>query len=366
MIPLTVPAIGSDEAAAVERVLKSGMLVQGREVAAFEALLAAYTRRKHAIAVANGTAALELALRALGVSAGDEVLCPALTWPSPAHAVRMVGAVPVLVDVDPHEWNGTEHTFALAKTERTRAAIVIEQFGNPARHGAIARALAGVPVIVDAACSLGSHYEGAPCGSHGVIACMSFHPRKVITTGEGGVCLTNDDALADALRSLRNHGQREPGVFDRASGNYRMTELQAAIGSVQMGKLDRVCEARRTLARMYEELLPELPFQRAPQGGLANRQTLGVLVGEQNAGSALRDQIISKLAQAGVQAGRLSYALSTLPQFAAEATHANAAGRSLAHSIDIAARGLALPLFPDMTGVQVERVVSALRSALAG
>lgn len=364
MIPLTVPALGNDEVQAVERVLRSGMLVQGKEVQAFEAALCAYTGRKHAVAVVNGTAALELALSALGITAGDEVLCPALTWPSPAHAVRTVGGVPVLVDVDAAEWNATEHTLAAARGPRTRAAIVIEQFGNPARHQPIAAALEGVPLIVDAACSLGSTYRGAPCGSHGIIACMSFHPRKVITTGEGGVCLTDDDALARELRTLRNHGQVEPTRFVRASGNYRLTELGGAMGVEQMKKLDALVVERQRLSLRYEAALGALATQRAPEGGVANRQTFAVLVGEPGKGPEQRDRTIARLAEHGVQAGRLSYALHVLPQFAAEAAAARAAGRGLAQALDIAERGMALPLYPGMNDAQLDDVVQALRAEL--
>jgi perosamine synthetase len=359
MIPLTVPALGNDEIAAVERVLRSGMLVQGKEVQAFEAALCAFTGRKHAVAVANGTAALELALSALGITAGDEVLCPALTWPSPAHAVRALGGVPVLVDVDGAEWNATERDFAAGRTKNTRAAIVIEQFGNPARHDAIAAALGDVPLVVDAACSLGSSYRGVPCGQHGIIACMSFHPRKVITTAEGGVCLTDDDALARELRTLRNHGQVEPARFARASGNYRLTELGGALGVVQMQKLEQLCAERRRLAQRYEAALQGMSWQRAPDGGVANRQTFALLVSR-------RDEVIGKLAEHGVQAGRLSYALHTLPQFAREAAAAQAAGRSLDNALDIAERGLALPLYPGMSEAQQDQVVRALRAELGG
>lgn len=364
MIPLTVPALGPEEQAACERVLRSGMLVQGREVAAFEAALCALLGRAHAVAVSNGTTALELALRALGVGPGDEVLCPDLTWPSPAHAIRMVGATPVLVDVDAAEWNATAEQFAGARTSRTRAAIVIEQFGNPGRHDAIAQALGDLPCIVDAACSLGSSYRGVPCGRHGVIACTSFHPRKVLTTGEGGACFTDDAVLAERLRVLRNHGQREPGHFVCASGNARMTELAAAIGQVQLAKLERICEARRRLAAQLMAELPELTFQQPPQGGFVNHQTLGVLVGEPGQGSAARDRMIAALAEASVQAGKLSYALHTLPQFQDEARAAEALGRTLTTSADIAARGLCLPLFPGMGDDQLAQVIAAVKRAM--
>jgi perosamine synthetase len=364
MIPLTVPALGAEELAACQRVLTSGMLVQGKEVLAFETALAQSTGRAHAVAVVNGTAALELALRALELGPGDEVLCPALTWPSPAHAVRSVGATPVLVDVDPDEWNATEQHFALARSPRTKAAIVIEQFGNPARHDRIAQALPGLPLLVDAACSLGSRYLGAPCGSHGVIACTSFHPRKVLTTGEGGACFTDDSALAHKLRVLRNHGQREPGRFECAAGNERMTELAAAIGQVQLGKLEAFCAARRDLTASMLSALPQLSVQRAPVGGLENRQTLGVLVGAVGEGSSERDRVIAALAARGVQAGKLSYALHELPQFQAEAEAAREARRFLSVASDLAARGLCLPLFPGMSENQRDHVIASVASVI--
>jgi len=361
MIPLTVPALGAEEIAAAERVLRSGMLVQGKEVLAFEAGLARSTQRAHAVAVSNGTAALELALHALCIGPGDEVLCPALTWPSPAHAIRSVGATPVLVDVDPREWNATEHTFAAGLTPRTKAAIVIEQFGNPARHAAIQAVLGSIPIIVDAACSLGSRYRHAPCGSHGLLSCTSLHPRKVLTTGEGGAIFTDDDALDARLRALRNHGQAEPGRFVFAAGNERMTELQGAIGVVQLSKLDALCDARRDLFARYRKALPNLTVQEPPEQGQQNAQTFGILVGPAGGGSSTRDRVVAELNARGVQAGKLSYALHTLPQFEAEAEAARRVGRSLEHAADIAARGLCAPLFPGMSEAQHAQVVEALR-----
>jgi perosamine synthetase len=364
MIPLTVPALGAEEIEATQRVLSSGMLVQGSEVLAFEAALAACTARRHAIAVGSGTAALELALRALDVGPGDEVLCPALTWPSPAHAVLAVGAELVLVDVDAHEWNATAESFARARTPRTRAAIVIDQFGNPARHGPIARALSGLSIVVDAACSLGSRYGDEPCGRHGVIACTSFHPRKVLTTGEGGACLTDDPALDARLRALRNHGQSAPGVFVCASGNHRLTELSAAIGKAQLAKLDALVSARQRLAARMRASLPMCTFQRAPEAGVANGQTLGLVVGPPHEGSRMRDRVIARLCDDGVGAGLLSYALATLLPLAQATERARERGELLAVSRDVAARGLALPLFPSMTDAQCEQVVTAVMRAL--
>lgn len=359
MIPLTVPELSDEEIAASERVLRSGMLVQGKEVQAFEQALAGYLGREQAVAVVNGTAALELALRALGICRGDEVVCPALTWPSPAHAIKGLGARVVLADVDPREWNLTAATLRPVLGPRTRAVIVVEQFGNPARHDELA-ALLQVPLIVDSACSLGSRYQDQPCGKHGIISCTSFHPRKVITTGEGGACFTDDAGLADKLRMLRNHGQIEAGRFGCASGNYRLTEQAAAIGSAQVRKLDQICDKRRAHARQIMEALPQLQFQQPPEGGLDNRQTLGILLGEPGQGSAARDAAIVGLGQRGVQAGRLSYALHELPQFADEAEAARRVGHVLDTSSDIAARGLCVPLFPRMSDEQRSTVIRAL------
>jgi dTDP-4-amino-4,6-dideoxygalactose transaminase len=256
----------------------------------------------------------------------------------------------------------TPETLAPALAARTKAVIAIEQFGNPARHAALREACGSVPLIVDAACSLGSSYQGVPCGAHGVIACTSFHPRKVITTGEGGACLTDDAVLAAQLRALRNHGQAEPGRFSCASGNYRMTELSAAIGSAQLPKLRAMCAGRRARAQQIMDALPWLSFQRAPLGGVDNRQTMGVLVGERGRGAAERERVIAGLVAGGVAAGRLSFALQTLPQFELEARAAQEAGRSLANALDIAERGLCVPLFPSMSEAQVAAVIEALRS----
>lgn len=376
MIRLTRPWLGPEEEGAVADVLRSGMLVQGARVADFEHAVRAFTGRQHAVAVSNGTTALMLALEAVGVGPGARVLVPNLTWPSPAHAVLDLGATPVLVDVDLREWNAgpEELSGALITHGPIAAAIAIDQLGNPARANEIASALeraAGkpVPLIVDAACSLGSTLDGAPCGSFGVIACTSFHPRKVITTGEGGMCLTDDDALAERLRELRNHGQgapggvTTPGKFARASGNHRMTELAAAMGVEQMKKLDEIVRSRRELAARYAAALEPLglSLQQEPPGGVTNRQTLGVLMPEPCT-AAQRDDLIVALEARGVQAGPLSYALNKLPHLSElPSAQTTLFGQSEA----IVRRGVALPLFPGMTRGEQKSVVEAVTAVMA-
>lgn len=344
-------------------VLRSGMLVQGERVGELEALLAQRCQRTHAVAVSNGTAALYLALQALGVGPGDEVLCPNLTWPSPAHAIANLGADPVLVDVDLREWNVLPAALVAARTPRTKAIVAIDQFGNPARAAEIAKALPDVPLVIDAACSLGSDMVSGPCGSAGIVACLSFHPRKVITTGEGGMCLTNDAALADRLRLLRNHGQTAPGVFAAPSGNYRLTEMAAAMGIVQARKLDQLIAQRRALAERYIAALPALAFQQPPPGSASNYQTMGVLLPEAR-GGAQRDALIAKLRERGVEAGRLSYALHRLPHLKTWGDAALTRGRAFPASEAIADRGMAIPLYPGMAQSDQDVVIAALRAEL--
>ncbi|MET0388610.1 MAG: DegT/DnrJ/EryC1/StrS family aminotransferase [Polyangiales bacterium] len=360
MIPLSRSLLGSEELCAIARVLESGRLVQGERVAELEQVIAARVGRSHAVAVSNGTSALQLALRVLGVGPGDDVLVPDLTWPSPGHAVLELGARPVLVDVDPDDWNVSAEALLAARTTRTRAAIVIDQFGCPAASARIARVLRDLPIVVDAACSLGSHDGERACGARGTIATLSFHPRKVVTTGEGGMCLTDDDTLAGRLRELRNHGQVTPGVFGSASGNYRLSELAAALGLAQLQRLDTMLEQRRRLASRYDRELGVLRAQRLPEAARGNHQTYGVLLPEPYS----REVVIASLRERGIEAGKLSYALHQLPQFAAAAADAVAAGRSFPHATQIAERGLALPLFPGLRDAEQTHVIESVRAVV--
>ncbi len=358
MIRLSRPFMGNEERVAVERVLESGMFIQGEQVARFEELLAERTRRFHGVAVSSGTAALSLALAALGIGEGDEVLCPALTWPSPAHCIALAGATPVLVDVDALEWNAGPVELSSAHGPRVRAAIVIDQFGFPARFEAISEALPGLPLIVDAACSLGSAIAHGAAGSFGAIACMSFHPRKVITTGEGGICLTDDPELASRLRSLRNHGQSAPMRFSEPGGNYRLTEMQAAIGIEQMKRLDVMISARRTIAARYREELLELTFQMPAPRAEPNYQTMGALLPPSYRPD--RDTFLARVREQGVECGLLSYALHRLPSM----RDARRAG-DLDHTSAIVDRGFALPIHPGLTEDEQRRVIEVVRGELA-
>lgn len=355
MIRLAKPWIGEAEQRAVAAVLESGQLVQGALVERFELAVAALVGRKHAVAVSSGTAALQLALKVLQVGPGDEVLCPALSWPSPAHVARAAGAKVRFLDIDPAEWNSPPSAFRETRGDATKVAIVIDQFGNPARAKEIVQALGSLPIVEDAACALGSRFPESPCGKLGVISCMSFHPRKILTTGEGGICLTDDNRIADQLRMLRNHGQLR-GEFVVASGNYRMTEMAAALGLAQLNRLDDIVGRRRELAALYREALPpELEVQQTPEGAESNYQTFGVILPL----GVDRSAAIAAMRERGVEAGLLSFAIHKLGSFAG-----NDATLPIAEKV--ASRGIALPLYPQMRNAEVEQVVTVVKGVLVG
>jgi perosamine synthetase len=265
----------------------------------------------------------------------------------------MAGAKVQFVDVDPDEWNSTAEALRAARAGNTRAAIVIDQFGNPARAPEIRQALGALPIIEDAACALGSQFPSGPCGTLGVVSCLSFHPRKVLTTGEGGMCLTDDEDIAEKLRMLRNHGQMRD-EFVVAAGNFRMTEIAAALGLAQISRLDWIVARRRELAALYRDGLGDgLAFQRTPAGAQSNYQTLGVILPQGHDRNSVRERLSAR----GIEAGLLSFAIHKLGSFAGSDV-------SLPIAEHLAARGIALPLYPQMRDAEVQEVVASLRGLL--
>lgn len=275
MIRLAIPSIEQDDLDAVRDALASGFLVQGQRVAAFEKVVADYVGAQYAVAVSNCTAALHLALLALDVRPGDIVIVTTYSWVATANVIELCGAQPVFVDIRPDTFNMDSERLAetlqslMANTEtarRVKAVLPVHTFGQMADMPAIIEIADryGLPVIEDAACALGAKWDGRQAGTWGMMGCFSFHPRKAITTGEGGIIITNDPNLARTVRALRNHGQ-DPDApapdFIRPGFNYRMTEFQAALGLTQMTKLDRIIAARRRLAARYDQLLTNSPLQ---------------------------------------------------------------------------------------------------------
>ena len=277
-VPIALPATGEEEWQAVRAPLASGWLTQGPKVAEFERAFAALHGVPHALATSSCTTALHLALAALGIGPGDEVIVPSFTWVASANAVLYCGARPVLCDVDRATFNIDVESVAARLSPRTRAVIAVHLFGLCADIDALRRMLPqGVAIVEDAACASGAEYRGVRAGGLGEVGCFSFHPRKSITTGEGGMLTTRDRALAERADRMRNHGaavseeQRHHGpqpyllaAFDDLGFNYRMTDIQAAIGLVQLGKLDPFVDERDRGARFYREALGELGWLRLP------------------------------------------------------------------------------------------------------
>lgn len=355
MIPLSRNSLGPLEEQAVIEVIRSGFLVQGLHVSAFEEALRRRLGVKHAVACSSGTAALHLALWAMGIGPGDEVVVPALTFPAPANVTAALGATPVFADIEPDTWNVSPQSVAAVMSARTRAVIVVDQFGVPADVRGIA-GVADCPVVEDAACALGSTLAGVACGALGPVATLSFHPRKVVTTGEGGMVLCGEAAMVEKLVARRNHGMSTQPPYAVAGLNYRMMEVAAAMGRVQLDRLDGFLEVRRTLAGVYDRLVP-LTKQAVPEGATVNHQTYGVLLPE---GTTVedRDRIVATLRRSDVEAQILSFANHLLPAFAAS-------GQKAPVAETIARRGIALPMHPAMSVEDAEQVAKVLAGILA-
>lgn len=360
MIRLAAPVLGAEEIEAVAGVLRSGRLVQGPRVEEFEAAVGDRLGARHAVAVSSGTAALHLCVLALGLGPGDEVVVPDYTFPATANVVERAGARARLVDVEAEGFGLDPALAGAAVTRRTRALMPVHQFGLAADMGPLLQLARdrGLPVIEDAACALGASWRGQPCGRLGDLACFSFHPRKVITTGEGGMVVTDDDGLATAVRSLRNHGMSSgPGGprFERAGLNYRMTEMQAAIGCVQLRGLDVRLERRAERAAEYGELLAGVEGLTLPTS-LPDRDHSWQSYLVQLPHGADRDAVAASLREAGVETSVGAHALSAHPAYA------NRGAAPVSRSLY--ARGLCLPLHDGMTPSDTRTVAEALGRAL--
>jgi dTDP-4-amino-4,6-dideoxygalactose transaminase len=321
-------------------VIESGMLTMGERVPEFEAELARACETRHAVAVSSGTAALHLAVLALGLEPGDEVIVPAYTFPATANVVALSGLKPVLVDVDPVTMN-----LDPAKIEvgpRTRAILAVHLFGRPARL----EELPDLPLIEDAAGALGARRGGRACGSLGVAGCLSFHPRKIVTTGEGGAVTTDDDHIAEAARELRHHGWRgddmpAPGL------NYRLADLLCAIGTTQLRRLGGLLAARTRIAAAYSERLRDLPvvLPEADEGDVHGWQAYVLQVER-------RDEVLAALRAEGIEAQIGTYALPLLGAYRDQGFFAGAE-----HAYEHA---LALPFHTRLTESELDRVAEAL------
>jgi len=358
-IRLSKPYMGdkADLMALIEEVLDSGFLVQGKYVARFEQEVAAYLGVKHAIAVSSGTAALHVSLIALGIDSGDEVIVPAYTFPATANVVELIGAKPVFVDVDLGTHNIQVERIEEAITPNTKAIIPVHLFGNPADMGPIVETADahGLKVIEDAAGALGSEYRGRKCGTIGTLGCFSFHPRKIIATGEGGMVVTDDDSMAEAVSSLRNHGMRADGRLKRdfvAAGlNYRMNELEAVLGLNQMQDIERIIDDRQKLAELYMDLLgdiQEIHFQATSADSKTAWQAFVIRFSDRN-----NIPILEYLHKAGIEASVGAYALHLLTFYRAKYGFPPP---EYSNAEELFLRGIALPFYNGITEQQVQEV----------
>lgn len=331
IIQISQPMMGQEEWEALKEPIFSGWLTQGPKVAELQKLFADRHQVKHALAVSNCTTALHLALLAVGVKPGDEVIVPAFTWVSTANAVIYCNAIPVFVDVDPVTFNIDIKKIKEKVTSKTKAIIPVHLFGLCADIDAIKAEYPNLKIVEDAACAAGAGYKDQPAGSLGDIGCFSLHPRKSVTTGEGGMLTTNNEEVANYMDMLRNHGasiseeQRHKGPkpyilpeFNLSGFNYRMTDLQGAVGVVQIKKLDKFIDERQKWANFYSNELGNIPWLRTPQvaKGYKHGWQSYVLFIDETKSPMKRNDIMEYLQQNGISTRPGTHAVHMLGYYA--------------------------------------------------
>jgi perosamine synthetase len=330
-IPIGLPNMGIEEWEATKESIMSGWITQGPKVREFEKIFAERHKVKHAFAVSNCTTALHLALVACGVGVGDEVIVPAFTWVSTANAVKYCGATPIFIDIDINTFNIDVTQIKDKITAKTKAIIPVHLFGLCADIDYIKSNFPDLKIVEDGACAAGAALHGKPAGGLGHIGCFSFHPRKSVTTGEGGMVTTNDDDLATHMDRLRNHGasiseeQRHHGpkpyilsAFEMVGYNYRMTDIQGAIGIVQLKKLDLFIDERQQWAEYYMENLKTIPWLKmpiVPKGYKHGWQSFVTFVDEAKA-PMKRNDIMEILQQQGISTRPGTHAVHMLDVYA--------------------------------------------------
>jgi dTDP-4-amino-4,6-dideoxygalactose transaminase len=373
-VPITRPLFGEDEERALVSVLRSGWIVQGPKVAEFERLVASYVGAQEAIATSSCTTALHLALVLGGIGRGDEVIVPSFSFIATANAVCYTGATPVFVDIDPQTYNLDPERVGAAITPRTKAIMPVHQIGLAAdmdRLNAVAHHR-GLAVIEDAAPALGATYKGKRVGGLGNVTCLSFHPRKVITAGEGGMILTDDPAFADRARILRTHGmslsdlQRHQATsvtieaYHDLGYNYRLSDLHAAVGIAQMNKLEVMLKRRQAIAARYDRALAELdclqlPFSSADQP----HSYQSYLIQVRPHAPKTREQVMQQMFEAGIATRRGVMAIHLEPYYRQRFPQV-----TLPITEAAAQSTLLLPIYTTMTDREQDYVIDHLRSIL--
>jgi len=372
-IDISRPDTGEEEWQALREPLLTGWLTQGSKVEAFERAFAQRHGVTYALATTSCTTALHVIMTALGIGPGDEVIVPAFTWVSTANVVLYCGAMPVFVDVDRTTFNIDVAQIPKKLSKRTRAILPVHLFGLCADIDAIAEAAPGISIIEDAACASGSSYKGRSAGSLGVAAAFSFHPRKSITTGEGGLVTTNDKELAEKVKSLRNHGtsvseeERHHGPqpyilpdFNLLGFNYRMTDLQGALGMVQLSKLNRYTEERQRWAGYYAQELAGISWLNTPSfpEGYRHGWQAYVCYIDESKSPVSRNKLMEMLHKKGVQTRPGTHAVHMLG-FYKERFGTRPDDFPVARDCD--RYSMAIPLHNRMTAEDYDYVVKAIK-----
>ena len=355
-IRLASPDIGDEEIEAITRVLRTPILTNGAETQAFEREFSTYHEAAEGVAFANGTVALVALYAALGIGPGDEVIVPSLTFISSATSILYGGATPVFADVDPDTFNISPSDVARRLGPRTRAIVAVHYGGQAADLDELASlaADAGVHLIEDAAEAHGARYQGRPVGTWGVAGMFSFTPTKNITTGEGGMITTNDGALAARLRLLRNHGQTAPYEHAILGCNWRITEMQAAMGRTQVGKLDAILARKRTVASRLTSSLSDVegvtpPVVRADRDHVYMLYTIKLAAG--------RDEVAARMGAGGIETRVYFPPAHRQPVFAGVEA-------DLPVTDELAGRMLSLPAHSKLTEAEISDIASALVAAV--
>lgn len=371
-IPIAKPYFGEEEEDVVVEVIRSGWVSQGPKVKEFEERFAEYVGARYAVAMSSCTTALHAALAVSGIGPGDEVIVPSLSFIATANSVVHAGATPVFADIDPETCNVTDETIKKAITEKTRAVMPVHQMGLPVDLEPITDLCKrrNLLIIEDAACAIGSQYKGRPIGGHGNIACFSFHPRKIITTGEGGMVTTNDLSVAEKLRRFRHHGMSVSDIerhrartviienYPAIGYNYRMTDMQAAIGIEQLKKLPYIIERRRYIAEIYNRELSSIRsirVQKIPEYAFHNYQSYWIELLDPSIIS--RDDLMQKLLDKGIATRRGIIAIHMEDAY-------SSCKISLPQTERITKKTILLPLYVSMTETEQMYIIKCLKEVL--
>ena len=372
-IPITKPDLGEEEKRLVSQVIESGWVSQGPKVAEFEKIFARYVGARHAVATTSCTTALHAALSVSCIGPGDEVIVPSLSFIATANSVIYCSATPVFIDVDPETCNIDVQKIEEAVTGKTKAIMPVHQMGLPVDLDPI-KAIAEknkLLIIEDAACAIGSAYKNTKIGGHGNITCFSFHPRKIITTGEGGMITADDPTIAERLRRFRHHGMSVSDIerhmantviietYPELGYNYRMTDMQAAMGIGQMKKLSFLLDARKQMARMYDNELGKIPHIRIPQvPSYARHNYQSYWIELLDSAPVDRNTLMAKLLEKGIATRRGIMAIHREPCYRAYT------GIHLPNTDRLTDSTLLLPLYPALSAEEQTFIINSIKEIL--